>query len=358
MLSRILFTIATAVSLTGLYAVYAVAIRPLVVIPDEPVAPQVAEEQTESHRPAENVRIAESYLTEQSWAAQSEYMLRAGQAFIFTNNWDREKTDQRLVNFEPFAMVWISKDQQGREQAVSLVSDSAQIRFASAFDDKHSNPGRVVGAVLDGEVQVKGSGGLEVKGKRFIFDESAPSLISTHPVGFRFGPHVGSGRSLHMSLIPAEGLPGRDRPHVFGIRNGRLSGGIDPATKKFEDVRLDVEMRRQGKPVVVNIRKAWELEYDMASQTATFSKDVRVSTKTGPNEYDGLDCDLLKRCRPQDANCLAREWPSRRHGRAGLSRPATDAASERPQGSDDLAARDHAGRSRHRSATRRTRFAQ
>ena len=100
MLSRILFTIATAVSLTGLYAVYAVAIRPLVVIPDEPAAPRVAEEQTESHRPAENVRIAESYLTEQSWAAQSEYMLRAGQAFIFTNNWDREKTDQRLVHFE------------------------------------------------------------------------------------------------------------------------------------------------------------------------------------------------------------------------------------------------------------------
>ncbi len=294
MLSRILFTIATAVSLTGLYAVYAVAIRPWVVIPDEPAASQIAEEQSESHRPAENVRVAESYLTEQSWAAQSEYMLRAGQAFIFTNNWDREKTDQRLVHFEPFAMVWISKDQQGREQAVSLVSDSAQIRFASAFDDKHSNPGRVVGAVLDGEVQVKGSGGLEVKGKRFIFDESAPSLISTHPVGFRFGPHVGSGRSLHMSLIPAEGLPGRDRPHVFGIRNVRLSGGIDPATKKFEDVRLDVEMRRQGQPVVVNIRKAWELEYDMASQTATFSKDVRVSTKTGPNEYDGLDCDLLK----------------------------------------------------------------
>lgn len=294
MLSRILFTIATAVSLTGLYAVYAVAIRPWVVIPDEPAAPQIAEEQSESHRPAENVRVAESYLTEQSWAAQSEYMLRAGQAFIFTNNWDREKTDQRLVHFEPFAMVWITKDQQGREQAVSLWSDSAQIKFASAFDDKHSNPGRVVGAVLDGEVQIKGPDGLQVDGKRFIFDESAPSLISTHPVGFRFGPHVGSGRSLHMSLIPAEGLPGRDRPHVFGIRSVRLSGGIDPATKKFEDVKLDLHMRQQDKPVVVNIRKAWELEYDVAAQTATFSKDVRVFHLTGPNERDGLDCDLLK----------------------------------------------------------------
>ena len=293
MLSRILFTIATAISLTGLYAVYAVAIRPLVMIPDEPAPVQVSDEQGESHRPRENVRVAESFLGDQPWTAQSEYMLRAGQAFVFTNKWDREKSDQRLVRFEPFAMVWVSKDKQGREQAVSLVSDSAQIKFASAFDDKHSNPGRVVGAVLDGVVQIKGSDGLEVTGKRFIFDESAPSLISTNPVQFQFGLHKGSGRSLHMSLIPAEGVPGPDRPHVFGIRTVRLSGGTDPVTKKPEDVRLDIHMRQQAKPVVVNIRKARELEYDVASQTAVFSKDVRVFTMTGPEERDGLDCDLL-----------------------------------------------------------------
>ena len=246
MLSRILFTIATAISLTGLYAVYAVAIRPLVMIPDEPAPVQVSDEQGESHRPRENVRVAESFLGDQPWTAQSEYMLRAGQAFVFTNKWDREKSDQRLVRFEPFAMVWVSKDKQGREQAVSLVSDSAQIKFASAFDDKHSNPGRVVGAVLDGVVQIKGSDGLEVTGKRFIFDESAPSLISTNPVQFQFGLHKGSGRSLHMSLIPAEGVPGPDRPHVFGIRTVRLSGGADPVTKKLEDVKLDIHINQEG----------------------------------------------------------------------------------------------------------------
>lgn len=292
MFSRLLFTIATAVSLTGLYAVYAVAIRPLVVIPDAPVESVEAPKGTDTHRPAENVRIAESYLPEQNWAAQSQYMLRAGQAFVFTNAWDREGNDQK-VRFTPFAMVWMSKDKHGHEQAVSLVSDSALLKFASAFDEKNPNPGRVVGAVLEGEVQVKGTDGLAVDGKRFIFDESAPSLVTTNPVVFQYGSHKGSGRSLHMSLIPAEGSPGKDRPHVFGIRTVRLNSGINPLTKKFVDVQLDVQLQQQGQPVVINIRGARELEYDVASQTAVFSQAVRVFTKTGPNEYDGMDCDLL-----------------------------------------------------------------
>ena len=293
MLSRLLLTIATAVSLTGLYAVYAVAVRPLVVIPDATEESIEPLEGADTHRPFENVRVAESYLPEQNWAAQSQYMLRAGQAFIFTDKWQHKGNDQ-IVRFAPFAMVWLSTDKHGQEQAVSLVSDSAQLKFASPFDEKNPNPGRVVGAVLEGEVQVKGSDGLVVTGKRFIFDESAPSLVTTNPVQFRYGQHNGSGRSLHMSLIPAEGLPGKDRPHVFGIRTIRLSSGTDPKNKKkFEDVRLDVQLQQQGQPLVMNIRGARELEYDVASQTAVFSQEVRVSTKTGPNEYDSMDCDRL-----------------------------------------------------------------
>ena len=292
MLSRLLFTIATAVSLTGLYAVYAVAVRPLVVLTDRAPEPIETPARAAAHRPVENVRVAESYLPEQSWAAQSQYMLRAGQAFVFTNEWRREGNDQK-VRFTPFALVWLSVDRDGQEQAVSLVSDSAQLKFASAFDEKNPNPGRVVGAVLDGVVQVKGTDGLAVVGRRFIFDESAPSLVTTNPVQFQYGRHKGSGRSLHMSLIPGEGLPGKDRPHVFGIRTVRLSSGTDPATKKFEDVRLDVQLRQQGQPVVINIRGARELEYDVASQSAVFSQEVRVFTKTGPKEYDGMDCDRL-----------------------------------------------------------------
>ena len=153
MLSRLLFTIATAVSLTGLYAVYAVAVRPLVVFSERPPEPIETPERAAAHRPVENVRIAESYLPEQSWAAQSQYMLRAGQSFVFTNEWRRDQGNNQKVRFTPFAMVWLSTDKHGREQAVSLVSEWAELKFASAFDEKNPNPGRVIGAVLDGLVQ-------------------------------------------------------------------------------------------------------------------------------------------------------------------------------------------------------------
>ena len=247
MFSRLLFTIATAISLTGLYAVYAVAIRPLVVIPDQLVVPPVAIDRADLHRPAENVRIAKTFLSDQPWTAESEYMLRAGQAFIFTRDWDRDGNDPRKVKFTPFAIVWLSTDKQGREQAISLASESAQLMFASILDDKHStDPGRVIRAVLSGDVKVRGTEGLAIDGKQFIFDESAPSLYTNNPVRFQFGAHKGSGGRMHMSLIPAEGAPGKDRPHILGVRTIRLAGGVDRDNPKhkFEYVQFDLQQEK------------------------------------------------------------------------------------------------------------------
>ena len=292
MFPRLLFTIATAACLTGVYAVYAVLTRPMVVIPELPATSNDLSRHTVAHWPQENVRVAETYLAEQPWAAQSQYMLRSGQAFIYTQKWEHQQGDPR-IRFVPFAMIWLQKDKDGRETAVSLVSDSAQLKFASAFDEFNPNPGRVVGAVLDGEVQVKGPDGLEVVGKQFVFDESAPSLVSTNPVKFQYGSHDGRGRTLNMKLIPAEGSPGRDRPHVFGIRTIRLGSGTDPS----EQVRLNVRIPPQeGQPdpqKPVRVQCAGDLEYDIAQNTATFSKSVRAYRWTGATDYDALDCDEL-----------------------------------------------------------------
>ena len=293
MFNRLLFTIATAACLTGVYAVYAVLTRPLVDVPDLPATSIETTRPTIAHRPAENVRVAETFLAEQSWAAQSLYMLRSGQTFIYTQKWEHAEGDPR-IRFVPFAMVWLQKDKEGRETAMSLVSDSAQLKFASAFDEFNPNPGRVVGAVLDGDVQVKGPDGLEVVGKQFVFDESAPSLISTNPVQFQYGSHYGRGRTLNMKLIPAEGPPGRDRPHVFGVRTIRLGSGTDPA----EYVRLNVRLPQQdtpqpGEQKPVKIQCSGDLEYDVALRTASFSKSVRAYRWTGATDYDALDCDDL-----------------------------------------------------------------
>jgi hypothetical protein len=298
MFNRLLFTFATAACLTGAFAVYAVLTRPLVDVPDLPATSADTTRHAIAHRPAENVRVAETYLSEQSWAAQSQYMLRSGQTFIYTQKWEHDEGDPR-IRFFPFAMVWLQKDKEGRETAMSLVSDSAQLKFASAFDEFNPNPGRVVGALLDGDVQVKGPDGLAIVGKQFVFDESAPSLISTNPVQFQYGSHYGRGRTLNMKLIPAEGPPGRDRPHVSGVRTIRLGSGTDPS----EYVRLNVRLPQQGQPgrgeprqeeqKPVKIQCSGDLEYDVAMRTASFSKSVRAYRWTGATDFDALDCDEL-----------------------------------------------------------------
>lgn len=299
MFNRLLMTIATAACLMGVYAFYAVLTRPLVVIPELPTTS--SEPRSQGSVPLqENVRVATTYLSEQRWAADSAYMFRSGEAYIFTQSWSHQAGDTR-IKFTPFAMVWVQKDRDGREQAVSMVSDSALLRFASAFDEVRPNPGRVVGAVLDGEVQIKGPDGLAIVGKQFVFDESAPSLVSTNPVEFWYASHHGHGRSLNVKLIPAEGPPGRDRPHVFGIRTIRLGSGINPATREFEPVWLVVRMPQQGqqKPVRIHAR---DLEYDVSQNVAQFSQSVRAYSKTEAAGWDSLECDdLLLRFRPVPA---------------------------------------------------------
>jgi lipopolysaccharide export system protein LptA len=290
--ARLLFTIATVACLLGTYAVYAVVTRPFVVIPEIPEKLVDLAEHKMAHRPAENVRVAQTHLAELSWASESRYMMRSGERFIYTQEFEHTPGDNK-IRFVPFAMVWLQKDKEGRESAVSLVSDSALVRFASGFDGSNPNPGRVVGAVLDGEVQMKGSDGLAIEGKQFVFDESAPSLISTNPVKFQYASHKGYGRNLNVKLIPAEGPPGRDRPHVYGVRTIRLGAGTNPVTKKWDPVQLDVRMPQQGQQKLIKVRCNGDLEYDVAAHTALFSQSVRAHSMTSASGYDALDCDKL-----------------------------------------------------------------
>jgi hypothetical protein len=292
MYSRLLFTFATITCLTGAYAVYAALIRPLVVVPELPAQSDTVSQHPVAHRPVENVRVAQSYLSEQSWAAESQYMMRSGQTFIYTQRFEHQQGDPQ-IRFVPFAMVWLQKDRNGRETAVSLVSDSALLKFASAFDQVNPNPGRVVRAVLDGEVQVKGPDGLALAGKQFVFDESAPSLVSTNLVQFQYGSHSGRGRTLNVKLIPTDGPPSGDRPRVYGIRTVRLGSGTDPVTRRFEPVQLDFRVPQQDQQRLVKVRCSSDLEYDVEKHTALFSQSVRAHSMTGGAGYDSLECDKL-----------------------------------------------------------------
>ena len=147
MFHRLVFTIATAVSLTGLYALYTLATRPFVVIPIVPEQTFESPEVSEVGLPPENVRVANRYLPRLEWVANAQHMLRLDHAFVFTNDWKPDEENNKQIQFSPFAMIWLRTDQAGNEEAVSLTSESAQLEFAQSLDLKSSTPGRVVRAI-------------------------------------------------------------------------------------------------------------------------------------------------------------------------------------------------------------------
>ena len=290
MFQRLLLTLATAVSLTGLYLLYSIALRPVVVLPALSERSIEDDQFEDFHRPAENVRVATTYLPVQKWAAESKYMLKAESAFVYTESWRRDPGNDKRIRFDKFAMAWVSNDKNGVEQAVSIASDSALLEFASVFDEKNQNPGRVVRAVLSGHVEIAGPDGLEIVGRNFIFDESELNLYTTNPVNFRFQSHRGRASRMSMKLIPAEGLPGMDRPHIYGVESIRLVA--NPADPKTPHVRLEVQMPQGKEMKRVNVKCAGDLEYFVGTTTAVFTKNVIAWT--GPTDnFDWLECERL-----------------------------------------------------------------
>ncbi len=290
MYQRLVFTVATAISLTVLYGLYSVAIRPVVVVPAKSDQSIEKDEYSEAQRPAENVRVAATYIPTSEWAKKSKYMLRAEQAFVFTEHWRQEPGNDKRIRFEKFAVVWVSIDKEGNEQAFSIVSHEALVEFASTFDEKTPNPGRVVRAVLVGDVEISGPDGLSVVGQNFIFDESELNLYTLNPVHFRFQSHRGSASRMTMRLIPAEGLPGRDRPHVYGVKSMSLIA--NPSLPKNNHVRLEIQMPQGNELIPVNVQCDGDLEYTVATNTAVLTDEVIVQTGA-KDKLDRLNCHKL-----------------------------------------------------------------
>ncbi len=290
MFHRLILTLATAVSLTGMSAIYSIAMRPIVVIPN----PQEIirnDDYTEVQRPAENARVAAKYIPSRIWAAASKYMLRVEEAFIYTDSCNPDKENNRRVRFQPFAIVWLTKDNGGNEQAISVVCDSATLEFASKFDEKNPSPGRIVGAVLNGAVEIAGPDGLLAQGSEFHFEEAGLTLYTHNRVGFQYQSHQGSATRMEMKLIPAEGPPGVDRPHVYGIESIHLSGKPSRNDPTNQYVKLKMLVPQGEETRLIKARCSGELTYTVATHTAVLTTDVFVRTGTTP--FDQLECDQL-----------------------------------------------------------------
>ncbi len=284
-LRRLALTFGTAAVLCGVYALYSQMLRPL--IPAAPPQPQqvTAVFENEATRPIENVRIAETYLAaQQPWTTEARYLLRSEQgAFLYTNDWQPDGKEGR-IRLSPFAMAWVSINKKtGLEEAVTVVSESASLKFSGTFDLMSADAGRVIGAELKGRTRITGPDGMLFDGRNFHFSESSSSLWSDMPVTFLFAGNKGSANSFQADLIPQIGPPDRDRPHIFGVRTVRL----------IQNVKMDLQLKQKDGPIALNIKCNGNFEYDVPRQTAVYKDKVVASRETSKEEFDWIECDRL-----------------------------------------------------------------
>lgn len=351
LLRRLGISLTAGAILTGFYSVYAMVLRPIVEPPGmgQPVA---TDRIWAPPRPRQGEEMARRYLVSQPWTAKAKYILRTDEAFIYFEEWDPLDEDE-AVRFTPFAMIWTKKDRQPDEEPITIISDSAYVRFAKKFRLSSPNAGRVIGGALEGAVHIRGDKGMQVAGRNFVFSEQLMRVWSDNHVDFAYGPHRGNGHSLQVDLIPDEVARAKEKLAVKGFKNIRLrrnvsmdlefregetgalmgqndspenppdapeetklkAGPVDPFVAAAPAENVSEKPKSKPKPpTIVKVRSAGSFEFVCATNVATFEDEVRVYQPTEPGKFNSLQSDLLTlyfepKPDPQAANVTEAEPP-------------------------------------------------
>lgn len=344
LIRRLGITLMAGAVLTGFYSVYAMVLRP-VVVPPGMAQPVPTDRLWAPPRPRQGEEMAKRYLVSQPWAAKAKYILRTDEAFIYFEEWDPLDEDE-AVRFTPFAMVWTKKDRKPDEEPITIISDSAYVRFAKKFRLSSPNAGRIIGGALEGAVHIHGNNNMQIAGRNFVFSEQLMRVWSDNHVDFAYGPHRGNGHSLQMDLIPDEAARAKEKLAVKGFKNIRLrrnvsmdlefrDGEADSFTAQAEPTKqtdppkqneplqnvpdskvalkappvdpfaVDAPADKKSKkpnskskskpkpPTIVKVRSAGSFEYVVATNVATFEDEVRVYQPTEPGKFNSLQSDLM-----------------------------------------------------------------
>ena len=239
------------------------------------------------NRPRENTEMATKHLPHRQWAVNAKYQIRDKETFIYTNKWEQIDDDQ-AVRFSPFAMIMKSK--KGKKP-LTIVADSAYIKFESKFSPTSPKPGKIVSGSLDGVVLIEGADGLQMAGRYFTFSDSAQRIWSDHKVSFTFGEHSGKALGMELELIPEEKPKKNSLLEVIGIRSVRLQRDVELHLQTGSRKKGQDPQKQQNRMVL--IRSAGSFDFTSIDNTATFLRDVRIFRPTKPDEYDSLLCDRL-----------------------------------------------------------------
>ena len=240
--------------------------------------------------------VAAESLPHAPWSAQARYALRSSNAYIFTEDWEKEENSNR-VRFEPFAIVYRAPDAPADDPPLTIVCDAAVLEFAEKFDIRNPRPGRVVGGSLLGPVAIRGPNGLAANTHNFSFSEASQRAWSDHEIDFTWGGHRGRAQGIELDLIPQVGKLDEDKPAIAGIRTLRLVSGVHLQLQPGAEDRRQAKSTPTPKPgkqrAPVSISCTGNFEYKLEVQVAVFHKNVEVVQPTSETQSDRLSTDTL-----------------------------------------------------------------
>ncbi len=288
MTGRLPLTVAVLLTLSAAYFPYAWSVAALVhseSVGIDPKSDAIPDRQT-TRLPTDNARVAREMLPDQGWAPDAKIQLRDDNRLFYYSNKSEPSENKTSIRFEPFALVWITRD-----GPLTIVAESAQVQFQREIEITNPSPGRLMGARLDGAVTIKGPNNLLVVGRQFIYSEKSSKIWSDNPVHLAYDQHFGEAEGgiqldLKISDVDQKGrqLAVEDLHAVHLSRNVKMDlmlpgeNGLPPTAMQ---VRCDGSFRLDRKD-------------DGQTSVATFDEKVRAERPTVDGKVDSLEGQTLE----------------------------------------------------------------
>jgi hypothetical protein len=290
---RLILTASTTASLCGAFALYSAVVTPVFTpAPPLPVVAGAASSEA-TRRPVESHEEASRFLADYPWAAEAKYVW-SDHHTVFAQEMDLHDVT-REIELRPFALLLRQRD-ESRDEPITVVCESARLKFAgeddgSEFDRANPKLGRVIAAVLLGQVFVRGSNGLAINTRDVFFSEASLRVWCDHPLTFSFGKNRGSAHGLELDLAQQRGAPGRDKPAVEGIRTVRLRRNVDMwLTRDAQPAAGEGSASSE----TAHVTSEGSFEFSLETYVASYQDRVRVDRVIDAGSPEHLKCDLLR----------------------------------------------------------------
>lgn len=291
---RAWMTLVTSAVLWAIYYGYALLVNPWLVPGVLPAAEHLIANAAAAINPRQN-ELAQQYLASQPWALDAPVQLDLHGSCIFASQMSlgdgpdsalREDDAGESLTLSPFAMIWFPQDAKPGQRPISIVCESAYLKFDTKLDWAALNIGRPVRAALSGGVRIEGPDGLLIEGEAFAFDEEPMHIRCDHRVTFAYGASRGTAERLEIELISDENARRKRQFDIVGISKILLRNNVK-MDLEVDDEDDEGESNERTKRQV-KIQCGGRFEFEPPTNTARFEEDVYVYRPTGADEFDSL----------------------------------------------------------------------